>query len=424
MTSASKTWQRLKAHYLGQVEKALASVRHPRTRDVLEDVGAHLDRRRSELAPEQQTAENLRAIIADMGPPADYAELLEPEGTVARAGDRARPLWWGALAGAMVIVLAVIVIVAVRGRQSRPDKIAGEKLAAEAWSEWRQRRFSQAEVLFVQAVEKDPTNAHAWNGLGWAQFNQGKPVAAAASLRKCLEIEPAHAGALNGLGWIAKNDTKIDEAIGYWQRAVDALPTATAALNGLATTYMETQRYDEAVEIYEKWLRVEPDNANVKAGLEKARERLLAASLAELSDPNAPRFVALNQIIRIGAPAVPTLIEKMRTSNNWQIPKALGAIGDDRAVLPLIEKLEASDAPPMTEIIAEALERITGQKLGVSPQPWRDWWETSQPNGHGTPVSTTRRSDRACRVPGPAEGLRNGCNRFGPSPGVCRRRRT
>ncbi|UCD51506.1 MAG: tetratricopeptide repeat protein [Phycisphaerales bacterium] len=381
MTSESKTWQQLKAHYLGQVEKALASVRHPRARDVLEDVGAHLDRRRAELAPEQQTAENLRAIIADMGPPADYAELLEPDGAAARAGVRARPIWWGALAGAVVMVLAVVVIVAVRGAPRPPDRVAGEKLAAEAWSVWRQRKFSQAEMLFAQAVEKDPTNANAWNGLGWAQFNQGKSATAATSFRKCLEIEPAHAAALNGLGWIAKNDGRANEAIDYWQRAVEALPSATAALAGLATTYMETQQYDKAVEVYEKWLRVDPDNAKVKADLEEARTRLATAHLsslpqliAQLSDPEATRFVALNKVIQIGAPAVPMLIEQMRTSTNWQIPKALGAIGDKRAVLPLIEKLEATDLEPMRKVVGEALTRITGQKLGVSPERWRAWW--------------------------------------------------
>jgi len=386
MTSESKTWQHLKSEYLRRVEKALASVRHPRAHDVLEDVGAHLDRRLAELAPEQQTAENLRAIITDMGPPADYAELLEPERTAGRTVTGVRSLWWGVLAGAVVIVLGAVAIVAMRGTQGPPDKIAAEDLAGQAWNLWRQQKFDQAETLFAQAVERDPAHAHAWNGLGWARFNQGKSATAATSFQKCLAIEPAHAAALNGLGWIAKQEQRTDEAIDYWQRAIKALPSATAALNGLATTYMETQQYDKAIEIYEKWLRVEPDNAQVKADLARAKQHMPTATLddlpqliAELSNRQAPRFVALNRIIKIGAPAVPTLIEEMRTSYNWQIPKALGAIGDERAVLPLIEKLEAGDASPMREVVGEALERITGQKLGVTPQPWRAWWQANQP---------------------------------------------
>ena len=391
MTSEGKTWKSLRGEYLRQVEKALSSVRHPRARDVLDDVGAHLDRRLAELAPEQQTAENLRAIIADMGPPADYAELLEPERAAGRAATQGRSLWWGVLAGAVVVVLAIVAIVAIRGTESPPDKIAAEELADEGWRVWRQRKFSQAETLFAQAVEKDPAHAHAWNGLGWARFNQGKNITAATSFEKCLDIEPAHAGALNGLGWIAKGDNRIDDAIGYWQRAVEALPAATAALNGLATTYMETQQYDEAIEIYEKWLRVEPNSAQVKADLERAKQHMPIATLddlpqliAELSNGQAPRFVALNRIIKIGAAAVPTLIEEMRTSNDWQIPKALGAIGDERAVLPLIEKLEASDFSPMREVVGEALERITGQTFGVSSEEWRAWWEKEAGKGESS----------------------------------------
>ena len=77
MSSENRTWDSLKAEYLSQVEKALSSVNHPRTNDVLDDVRSHLDRRFAELSPHQQSWENFRAIITDMGPPSDYAELLD-----------------------------------------------------------------------------------------------------------------------------------------------------------------------------------------------------------------------------------------------------------------------------------------------------------------------------------------------------------
>ena len=271
MTSESKTWQRLKDDYLCQVEKALSSVRHPKARDVLDDVAAHLERRRSELGPDGQTAEDLGAIIADMGPPADYAELLESEGGTCRTEPSRRSLPWGVLIGAVVIGLVAMAVLVVRGVQGPGDKAAAQKLAAQGWSVWQQQKYAEAETLFAEAVEEDPANANAWNGLGWSQFHQGKSAAAVTSFERCLAVTPDHAGALNGLGWIAKKDHRIDEAIGCWERAIEALPSATAALNGLATTYMEMQHYRKAVEVYEKWLMAEPDNARVKADLEKAR---------------------------------------------------------------------------------------------------------------------------------------------------------
>ena len=77
MTSENKTWDALKAKYLHQVERALSSVRHPRRKEVLEDVRCHLEQRFAELEPDRQTWENFQAIITEMGPASDYAELLD-----------------------------------------------------------------------------------------------------------------------------------------------------------------------------------------------------------------------------------------------------------------------------------------------------------------------------------------------------------
>jgi hypothetical protein len=79
MSSELKRWEGLKAEYLRQVEKAVSSVKHPRARDVLEDVQSHLDQRFTDLGSDRQTLENMKAILDEMGPAADYAELLDTE---------------------------------------------------------------------------------------------------------------------------------------------------------------------------------------------------------------------------------------------------------------------------------------------------------------------------------------------------------
>ena len=188
-----------------------------------------------------------------------------------------------------------VILFATRGRDGKPTPIpedlaakaravnaagasaadegrrASEDLATEGWKLWGQRKFPEAEVKFREAILEDAANADAWNGLGWAQQNAGKHRNAKHSFDKCLEIDPKHAGALNGLGWIAKIQNDTPAALGYWKKAVAALPTATAALNGLTTTYMEMHKYDEAIRYYEIWLKAEPANARVKAGLAKAK---------------------------------------------------------------------------------------------------------------------------------------------------------
>lgn len=77
MNSQNETWRSLKTDYLRQVEKALSLVNHPRTKDVLADVSSHLDQRFAELSADHRNWENFQAIITDMGPPCEYAELLD-----------------------------------------------------------------------------------------------------------------------------------------------------------------------------------------------------------------------------------------------------------------------------------------------------------------------------------------------------------
>lgn len=79
MTASEKQWQCVKADYIRNIEKALSSVNHPRIKEVLDDVASHLDRRFAELGENQQTWENFQAIITDMGPPSEYAELLDTD---------------------------------------------------------------------------------------------------------------------------------------------------------------------------------------------------------------------------------------------------------------------------------------------------------------------------------------------------------
>jgi hypothetical protein len=76
MTNADKLWQDMKDNYLCRVEAALMMTDKASRQNILKDVEEHLDRRYAELTPQQRMREQFEAIIADMGPAEDYAELL------------------------------------------------------------------------------------------------------------------------------------------------------------------------------------------------------------------------------------------------------------------------------------------------------------------------------------------------------------
>ena len=113
MYSQGKTWDKLKAEYLRQVEKALASVKCPRIGQVIEDVRFHLDQRYAELEIGQRTSENFQEIIAQMGPASDYSELLAQDIT-----PPSRKVWRRCLLGAG---LAAIIMVAAAIYLTRND---------------------------------------------------------------------------------------------------------------------------------------------------------------------------------------------------------------------------------------------------------------------------------------------------------------
>jgi Tfp pilus assembly protein PilF len=168
---------------------------------------------------------------------------------------------------------------AINSASQTPDQRASAQLANRAWYLWNQRKFEESEKLFRQAVQKDPKNSNAWNGLGWALQNQGKSEAPKA-FTKCLALDSKNSGALNGMGWIAKLEGREDDAIVWWQKAVMANPQTIASLRGLTMTFMARGQYHQAAVCYAAWVKVDPSNKKIKAELDDALAKAKAA-LAE-----------------------------------------------------------------------------------------------------------------------------------------------
>ena len=115
MTSKNKLWEDIKAQYLEQVRKALSSGKHPRSKEILEDIRCHLDRRFAELEPSQQTWEDFQKIILEMGPASDYSELLESGVTSPRKDVSRNWLLWLSLV-AVAVIVALLLPTAITGK--------------------------------------------------------------------------------------------------------------------------------------------------------------------------------------------------------------------------------------------------------------------------------------------------------------------
>lgn len=104
MTNEINAWQDIRNTYLNKVERALSKVSSPRKKEVLVDVASHLDQKFSALADDQKTWESFQAIITDMGPAEEYAELF---------GDESPKPSVKKLSLAIVFVIAVIAIATI-----------------------------------------------------------------------------------------------------------------------------------------------------------------------------------------------------------------------------------------------------------------------------------------------------------------------
>ena len=210
------------------------------------------------------------------------------------------------------------------------------------------------------------TASSSWMNVAFAItkfFNEGRPLGQA--LQESLNEKIRQAGIRNVRIIPFRNGQKSPQALGEDKNPGGIQSISRVILIG-----------DPAYRPFsEKPVRIPPKTQLKDYGSLSATQRRIRQLIDELSDPEAPRFKALNEIIRIGSAAVPILITEMKTNNNWQIPKALGAIGDKRAIESLIEKLEKSDWSPMREVVSEALQGLTGKDFGTNARAWKTWWK-------------------------------------------------
>ena len=113
MNSENQTWEDVKSKYLREIEKALSAVKHPRIREVLDDVTSHLEQRFTELAPQDRSWESFQAIITEMGPASDYAELLDPGSGKSKPRNTAM---YVLIAASAAVVVAALLFAMTRGK--------------------------------------------------------------------------------------------------------------------------------------------------------------------------------------------------------------------------------------------------------------------------------------------------------------------
>jgi len=115
--------------------------------------------------------------------------------------------------------------------------------------------------FFRQAIEKDPRNTMAWNGLGFCHVGLNNPSAAIQAYQQAIKTDPTDAALHFNLANYYIKLGRQQEAIDSYQRVISLNPTFEHAYFRLGVVYTQLGRLDEGKAAFEKVIRLNPDAA-------------------------------------------------------------------------------------------------------------------------------------------------------------------
>jgi tetratricopeptide (TPR) repeat protein/TolB-like protein len=123
-------------------------------------------------------------------------------------------------------------------------------------SEWVEQAIWYSE----RSIELDDNIPSVYITLGMIQTGRGRYEDAMESYRRALEIDPVNSDALNGLARSLEGPGKFDEAESVYKQAITLRPSYWDTYNKLGKFYIRLGRLEEAIAQYYEVLRLTPDN--------------------------------------------------------------------------------------------------------------------------------------------------------------------
>ncbi len=145
--------------------------------------------------------------------------------------------------------------------------------ASAAQTSKQVRYWRNSETVFRHALDRTEKNALAHDNLGIHLLTTGRPDEAMAEFRRALQINPDDADALNGLSAVLANRQEYAEANRCMQRLLQIHPKDAAAHFNYGAILVAQERWDEATAQFSEALRLKPDLATAKQGLDYVRSR-------------------------------------------------------------------------------------------------------------------------------------------------------
>jgi tetratricopeptide (TPR) repeat protein len=178
--------------------------------------------------------------------------------------------------------------------------------------------------------KQGPATAVDHTRMGYQHWKEGRPDDAVREYREALAVDPDFALARSNLGFVYKQLGKTDAAIREWEETL-----RRGAGDGAVGKNTEDWLEEARALRDQRSKPIADDDASVRS------------QIAILGQANKQWVIALDALQRIGAPAVPALVEAIESDNALLRSRALsllGTIADPRAVAPLEKAASISEA--------------------------------------------------------------------------------
>lgn len=145
------------------------------------------------------------------------------------------------------------------------------QILAHAWQAHQAGDIRGAEATYLQVIQSDPLNHHAWCYLGIACHDRRDFDGAVAAYRRALEIKPQFPVALSNMANSLNALGRSDEAEQSCRAALKFKPDYASAHTNLGAALVKQGKLNEAAEAFQQSLRFNPQDAVAHGNLGAAR---------------------------------------------------------------------------------------------------------------------------------------------------------
>ena len=153
----------------------------------------------------------------------------------------------------------------------------------QAISAHQEGELEEAERLYREILEVQPSNLDVNNNLGVILEHYGKLEEAEKFYKKAIELKPDYAEAYSNLSVILNKLNKFDEAIVSCQKAIEFNPSLAQAYSNLGNAFLKLNRPEDAIVNYNKTIELKPDYVETLYNLGITLQKLGRLSEAESS---------------------------------------------------------------------------------------------------------------------------------------------